>query len=63
MSDGTSEIEYPELYTLTMAKPPPVIGSMEIMPGVFYHLTRKPTWLHRHFTRLLLGWKWKDKTA
>ena len=63
MSEKTIEIEWSsKACELKMAIPPPVVGSMEILPDVFFHITRKPNWLHRIMAHLLLGWKWKDKT-
>jgi hypothetical protein len=25
------------------------------------HRERRPSWLHRTFSKILIGWEWKDK--
>lgn len=39
----------------------PYVGYYDIIPGEFsIYLRKKPNFIHRWFTRVLLGWKWKD---
>lgn len=39
----------------------PHVGCYDIIPGEFsIYLRKKPNFIHRWFTRVLLGWKWKD---
>ena len=37
------------------------VGCYDIMPDEFtVYLKRKPNFIHRWFTRILLGWRWYD---
>ena len=39
----------------------PYVGYYDIIPGEFkISFKRKPNFIHRWFTRILLGWKWYD---
>lgn len=49
-----------EVYTSNMIKPPKHEGSYMIGHNVFVYLQKKPKSIHRFFTKLLLGWVWKD---
>jgi hypothetical protein len=35
-------------------------GSYKIGNNTFIYLKDKPNFIHRYFTKLLLGWSWKD---
>lgn len=37
-----------------------VAGSYKIGESTFIYLKNKPNYIHRCFTKLLLGWEWKD---
>ena len=37
-----------------------MIGSYKIGSNYFIYLQKKPNFVHRFFTKLLLGWVWKD---
>ena len=37
-----------------------MIGSYKIGFNYFIYLQKKPNFVHRFFTKLLLGWVWKD---
>lgn len=37
-----------------------MIGSYKIGHNYFIYLQKKPNLVHRFFTKLLLGWVWKD---
>ena len=40
---------------------PAYVGYYDIIPGEFsIYLKKKPNFIHRWFTRVLLGWRWKD---
>ena len=53
------EINKPAFYTLALTNPK-IAGWFEPFPGLRIDALKKPSWLHRTFTRLLLGWKWSD---
>jgi hypothetical protein len=40
--------------------PPRYVGAWQIGGSVYYQMTKKPIWLHRVMSRLLLGWEWRD---
>jgi hypothetical protein len=39
---------------------PNYVGGYKIGKGTYFNLIEKPTWLHRKFSKLLLGWEWVD---
>ena len=39
---------------------PKYVGTYHITVGFSISLEKKPLWLHRYMTRILLGWKWVD---
>lgn len=42
--------------------PPVYVGYYDLGEGTIQQFfKKKPTWLHRTMTRILLGWKWVDK--
>jgi hypothetical protein len=43
----------------TLFTPPIYAGYYDIL-GTRHQYTRRPSWIHRTFTRLLLGWVWHD---
>lgn len=36
------------------------VGQWIVGPSVRFSLEKKPSWLHRTMTKLLLGWEWRD---
>ena len=51
----------PELMTSFVIRNIPYVGYYDIIPGEFsIYLRKKPNFIHRWFTRVLLGWKWTD---
>lgn len=42
-------------------KEPTSVGAWELYDGFNVHRPEKPKYLVRFFTKLLLGWEWKDK--
>ena len=44
---------------------PKIVGGYRVTPNheyglVFFTFTKKPSWWHRMWCRLLLGWRWVD---
>ena len=50
---------------LKLIEPPKYAGHYRIggPQGVLVHFVRRPPWLHRTMTRMLLGWEWIEGTA
>lgn len=49
-----------QFFTMSIGAPK-YVGYYDIIPGEFsIYLRKKPNFIHRWFTRVLLGWKWKD---
>jgi hypothetical protein len=44
-------------------KVPAQIGHCEIMPDVYFHLTKMPNRFHMFMMRFLLGWKFVEYTS
>lgn len=40
---------------------PEYVGEYIINNNFYVAFTNKPNWFHRTMTKMLLGWKWKDK--
>jgi hypothetical protein len=60
MPDETVPNEVDAAHGLSV-KPIRFAGTMEILPdGLTISLQKRPRFIHRLFTRLLLGWKWTD---
>ncbi len=38
-----------------------MIGGDTIDTSIQFHFQKKPSWIHRTFCKLLLGWTWSDK--
>ncbi len=38
------------------------VGRWIINPSFHIYTTKRPCWLHRVMSHLLLGWKWEDET-
>lgn len=43
-----------------LIKNPEYVGMYHVTVGFAISLEKKPFWLHRYMTKLLLGWKWED---
>jgi len=39
---------------------PNYVGMYEVVEGIHFSTTKKPNFIHRFFSKLLLGWKWVD---
>jgi hypothetical protein len=52
MSDNTQKF--------TILVPPKPVGQYTLFPGAVLVSFKKPNTMHRYFTKLLLGWVWKD---
>ena len=46
-----------EAHRLTM---PTYVGQWKITPNFKVSSEKRPNWLHRVMTKLLLGWTWED---
>ena len=42
------------------APAPPHVGGYAVNGFVFLRMVRRPSWWHRWWTRVLLGWAWVD---
>ena len=40
---------------------PNCIGYWEVSKGIQVWREKRPNWLHRKYTELMLGWKWMDR--
>ena len=38
------------------------VGCWIINPSFHIYTTKRPCWIHRVMSRMLLGWKWEDST-
>lgn len=47
--------------TFEVRKEPTSVGAWQLYDGFNVHRPEKPKYLVRFFTKLLLGWEWKDK--
>lgn len=45
---------------LTFFKQPTPAGCWIISESLQIYVAKRPTFLYRFFTRLLLGWEWRD---
>lgn len=41
-------------------QPPKYVGGYKVGDNFHIALIKKPAWLHRKFTRIILGWNWID---
>ena len=48
--------------TYALTSFPKYVGYYTIHEGFDIHFYTKPKWIYRYFTRILLGWIWKDAT-
>lgn len=39
---------------------PKYVGCYILSGNWSFYFQKKPSWLHRKMTKLLLGWEWKD---
>lgn len=69
MSEINDRINYSEemridsdntLHVTGFAVLPKPVGAWQIGGSVYYQMTKKPIWLHRVMSRVLLGWEWID---
>lgn len=59
----TELIALGEKHKFTLAQPPKYAGGYRMGGNAYYtqfNLTKKPCWLHRKMSKLLLGLEWKD---
>ena len=55
-----------ELMSTRSITPPKIVGGYRVTPNadegglVFMTFTKKPSWWHRMWCRLLLGWTWVE---
>ena len=59
MEINTTDLkQVPSSFTFNVGEK--VVGKYEIIPNYFWTVRKKPNFVHRFFTRILLGWKWTD---
>jgi len=62
--NGLSTVAWAQIdptYKMLQVLPDGAVGSWELTPNMSVGRKTKPKLLHRIFTKLMLGWEWKDK--
>jgi hypothetical protein len=58
---GTITSSVGSLSTFEIKKGPDSVGAWQVYEGFNVYRSEKPKYFVRFFTKLLLGWEWKDK--